>query len=78
MDGVHAPKRLLAGLLVLVFALVIAQAAAAGIPSGKYRYVDGAWLLQQRSHQVAKAKPRQYRYHEGQWILVKPPSSGVR
>jgi hypothetical protein len=77
MNGFFAPKRLLAGLLVLVFAVVIAQAAAAGegIPSAQYRYDNGVWFLLQRNHPVAKAKTRQYRYHEGHWILVKPLSS---
>ena len=61
----------LAGLLTLIFALVIAQAAAARIPSGEYRYHDGAWFLQ-RTHQVVKVQQRQYRYHEGEWIYVNP------
>ena len=71
MNGVYAPKRLLAGLLTLIFALVIAQAAAARIPSGEYRYHDGAWFLQ-RTHPVAKVQKREYRYHEGEWIYVNP------
>ena len=44
MNGVYVPKRLFVGLLTLIFALVIAQAAAARIPSGEYRYHEGEWI----------------------------------
>jgi hypothetical protein len=72
MHHICAPRRLLAGLLMLVFAFaVIAQSASAALPRGEYRYDDGQWILQQRYHPVASPQAKQYRYHEGRWILVR-------
>ena len=64
MHHICAPKRLLAGLLMLVFAFaVVAQSAGAALPRGEYRYANGEWL--QKHPQTT-----QYRYHEGRWVLV--------
>lgn len=70
MTRVCAPKPLLAGLLAFVFVFAIAQAAAAGLPRGEFRYHGGEWIKEQRYHPVASPTAVEYRYHDGQWIRV--------
>ncbi len=72
MKHVHAPKRLVAGLTAFVFALVIAQAATAGLPRGEYRHHDGAWINDLRYHPLTTPAAVQYRYHDGWWVRVAP------
>jgi hypothetical protein len=72
MKSIHAPKRLAGGLMAFVFALVIAQAAAAALPRGEFRYHDGEWLKEQRYHPLATPTAVQYRYHDGRWIGITP------
>jgi hypothetical protein len=70
MKNVHVRKRLVAGLMTFVFAVVIAQAASAGLTRGEYRYHGGEWLKDQRYHPLAKPSTVQYRYHDGWWVRV--------
>ena len=70
MNHLYAPKRLLAGLMAFVFALVIAQAAAAAVPRGEYRYHDGEWV-KARYRPLTKPSVVEYRYHNGFWVKVK-------
>jgi hypothetical protein len=69
MNHLYAPKRLLAGLMAFVFALVIAQAAAAALPRGEYRYHDGEWIKGERYRPLTKPSV-EYRYHNGFWVKV--------